>query len=409
VLRINQQRSSRGAKSYFDEALAQNDYYTQASIPGRWGGQGAGQLGLGGEIQRDDFLSLCDNLNPRTGKNLTARTRDGRTVGYDFTFNCPKSLSLLYALTRDERLLGVFQNAVAATMKQLEAEVQTRVRRGGQNTERTTGNLLYGEFVHFTSRPVDGKPDPHLHAHCFVFNATFDTVEANWKAGHFQNVVRDAPFWEACFHARLSRSLAEMGLAIERTKNGWELAGMNDELLTKFSRRTSEIERRAREQGITDAAEKAKLGAKTRDRKGAEQTLETLQAEWKARLSEAERRSVFAVLNRQVESHQPPVNAPAAVGHAVLHGFERESVTRERKLLTNALKRGYGAVTIEGVQRAYEARTDILKRQDGSQTWVTTEEVLKEEAAILKFARETRGTCLPLRTKCSGFCKLIPA
>ena len=81
----------------------------------------------------------------------------------------PKSVSLLYAMTRDERILDAFRDSVDATMQDIEAEMATRVRKGGKNEERKTGNMVWGEFIHFTSRPVDGVPDPHLHAHCFVF------------------------------------------------------------------------------------------------------------------------------------------------------------------------------------------------------------------------------------------------
>ena len=38
-----------------------------------------------------------------------------------------------------------------------------------------------------------------------------------------------------------------------------------------------------------------------------------------------------------------------AVDHAIEHSFVREAVVPERKLLTEALKRGLGAVTVEDV------------------------------------------------------------
>src|SRR5258707_13522636 len=155
MLRINQQRSALGAKSYFEEGLAREDYYTQDAIVGRWGGRGAERLGLVGEVGREAFLALCDNRNPNSGRPLTPRSRHYRTVGYDFNFHAPKSLSLLYTLTKDERILAAFQAAVRETMRELEADVKTRVRGGGQNSERTTGNLLFAEFVHLTARPVN--------------------------------------------------------------------------------------------------------------------------------------------------------------------------------------------------------------------------------------------------------------
>src|SRR5271156_3284252 len=218
MLRINQQRSSMGAKSYFNDGLEKGDYYTREEIIGRWGGKGADRFGLNGSVTKEAFHDLCDNLNPISGQQLTCRTKDNRSVAYDFTWNAPKSLSLLYMLTKDERVLDAFRESVRQTMAELETEAKTRVRRGGANAERVTGNLVYGEFVHLTSRPVNGVPDPHLHAHCVVFNATYDQTEGAWKAAQFQGLVRDAPYWEAAFHARLSKAVSNLGYGVDRTK-----------------------------------------------------------------------------------------------------------------------------------------------------------------------------------------------
>ena len=102
-------------------------------------------------------------------------------MGYDFTWCVPKCVSLLYALTGDREILDAFRSAVDETMSDLEAEMKTRVRKNGKDTDRQTGNMAWAEFVHTTSRPVDGMPDPQLHAHCFVFNATWDARKAAGK------------------------------------------------------------------------------------------------------------------------------------------------------------------------------------------------------------------------------------
>ncbi len=403
MLRINQQRSAAGAKSYFEEGLAREDYYTQDAIVGRWGGKGAERLGLVGEVQRDAFLKLCDNRDPNTGRTLTARTRDNRTVGYDMNWHAPKSVSLLYTLTRDERILRAFQSAVRETMQELEADVKTRVRQAGQNTERTTGNFAFAEFVHLTARPVNGVPDPHLHAHCFVFNATFDAEEARWKAGQFREVVRDAPYFEAAFHARLSKGMADLGLTIERTKAGWEVAGIGKPILDKFSRRTAKIEELAREKGITDSVEKSRLGAKTRENKGESQSLDALRAEWKGRLTEDERKAIKDVLTRRQTPAAAPISARGAVDHALRHGFERSSVVEDRRLLATALKRGYGSVLPEAAKQDFSGRHEVIRRCWNDRNYATTREVLAEEAAAVSFAREGRGICQPFAAASQRF------
>src|SRR6478609_2984984 len=119
MLRINQQADSQAAKNYYSQA----DYLSEGQeIVGAWGGEGARRLGLEGTVDRHAFDRLCDNRDPRTGKQLTARTRSDRTVGYDFTFSVPKSVSLLYALSGDQELLDAFRGAVDETMRDIEAE-----------------------------------------------------------------------------------------------------------------------------------------------------------------------------------------------------------------------------------------------------------------------------------------------
>ena len=52
-------------------------------------------------------------------------------MGYDFNFHVPKSVSVLYSLSKDDRILDAFQQSVSDTMRDMEKEMQTRVRIGG--------------------------------------------------------------------------------------------------------------------------------------------------------------------------------------------------------------------------------------------------------------------------------------
>ena len=69
------------------------------------------------------------------------------------------------------------------------------------------------------------------------------------------------------FHARFARQLGDIGYRIERTAKGWELAGVPQRVLDEFSRRTEQVEQKAKESGITSAKEKDGLAALTRERK----------------------------------------------------------------------------------------------------------------------------------------------
>jgi len=192
--------SAEGAEKYFDEALKKSDYYVKEQAV--WGGKGAERLGLKGEVTREEFLALASNKIPGTEENLTVRTKDKRTAGYDFCYSVPKSVSVYLALSGDRAVERMINEAFQETMVDVEARMETRVRgadeQGSQRHEnRTTSNMVYAAFVHTASRPIDGIPDPHYHIHGYVFNATFDPVEERWKAGQFMNLKADAPFFEA--------------------------------------------------------------------------------------------------------------------------------------------------------------------------------------------------------------------
>jgi conjugative relaxase-like TrwC/TraI family protein len=392
MLRITQNSSAAGAKNYFSTA----DYYAegQQELKGIWGGRGSARLGLSGVIDKKDWDALCDNRNPATGKKLTARQKSERRIGYDFTFNLPKSVSLLYGLTGDDRILDAFRESVNQTMCEVEAETKTRVRKGGKNEDRITGEMVWGEHVHLTSRPIDGIPDVHVHAHCFVLNQTFDKVENCWKATQIAEIKRDAPLFEARFHARMSRRMAELGLPVMRTKKGWEIAGIPASALGKFSRRTALIEELAAKKGITDPREKSELGSKTRQRKQKQLSMDELRREWQSRLSDDERSGIVETAER-LGSTPIPENvyaAPKAAKLAVEHCFERKSVVPERTLLAEALKRSYGEATVESTERAVREQDIIIGEKEGRR-FATTRTVLSEEQRMIDFARDGRGAC----------------
>ena len=392
MIRITQQDSASGAKRYYATA----DYYSEGQeLIGSWGGRGAARLGLEGTVDKLSFERLCDNLHPQTAEQLTVRTRSDRTVGYDFTFSVPKSVSLLYGLTGDQQILSAFRSAVDDTMREMEAEMKTRVRRKGEDKDRTTGNMVWAEFIHTTSRPVDGVPDPQLHAHCFVFNTTWDQDEERWKAGQFRELKRDAPYFQAAFRVRLANKLQDLGFGVERKRDDFEIAGVSKDVLGRYSRRTAQIEEKAAELGITNPDRKAELGAETREHKNKNLTTEELRLDWEGRMTAAERHTLEGVYSRATPAGRPERGETLAVDYALGHSFTRDAVLPERKLLTEALKRGLGTVTVESTAAELKKRPLIRSEVDG-RTLATTKEMLALESKLIDFARQGRGRHRPM-------------
>ncbi len=187
MLNITPQTDSAAAKNYFTKQV---EYYLggRDEFIGEWGGKAASQLGLAGQVNKEAFDRLCDNVNPQTGQPLTKITRHGRRVGWDFTWSVPKSISVVHAFTGDESIVDAFRASVRETMAEMEQDVAVRVRKNGQDFDRNSSNWCYAEFVHLTSRPVKGVSCPQLHTHDFVQNVSFDAEEKQWKAAQIGRI-----------------------------------------------------------------------------------------------------------------------------------------------------------------------------------------------------------------------------
>lgn len=395
-------QSADQTKDYHNNALAQSDYYLNGQeLKGVFLGRIAERLGIAGEADKRSFDALCENLNPATLERLTLRNVKDRTVGYDLNFHAPKSVSALHVLSKDTHILDVFQEAVRETMGDIEADSKTRVRKRGKDTDRDTGELVWGEFIHQTARPVDGSaPDPHLHAHCVTFNVTYDKVEKQYKAGQFGDIKRDMPYYQARFHKRLADKLIDLGYKVRRTKTAFEIVGVPQAVIDLFSKRTDAIGRVAKELGVTDAKEKDKLGARTRGKKQKGLTMAELKKDW--------RRQIIALGMEDGEQGRDPlrynpappdaVTARECVDHALTHSFERASVMQDRRVLESAYRHALGrnGATIHQITGQFRRDGRVISVKDGSRMLCTTREVLAEEKRLVRLARAGKGRFAPL-------------
>lgn len=400
MLFITPQANAVQAKAYFTQHMEQSDYYMKDAqeMPGQWHGLGAELLGLQGTVDKDSYFALCENRNPLTDEQLTPHSKSNRRVLYDFTFDAPKSVSLAYELGGDERIMDAFRDAVRDTMNDMEGAVMTRVRSHKRWENRASANMVWAEFIHRTTRPVqdqDGKltPEPQLHCHAAAFNMSFDTEENKWKAAEFSNLVRDKGYYQAAFHSRFSENLRALGYGIERDGNSFRLAGIDPETAKKFSHRSEIIEAEAKRLGITDAKAKGELGRRTREGKDPEGlSMPELRELWKQRLSDAERDAISKTRDGQ-ESASP--DARAAMDYALSHCFERASAVPEKEVLKTALIHSVGNASVNDIQ-AELSRDNVIRRDRAGIRYATTKEVLQEEIAMSDFVREGKGRYIKL-------------
>ena len=405
MIRMIQSTSASHAKSYFSQALAQADYFIDGQeLVGTFEGELAKRLGLEGKAtSKEDFYALCDNINPLTGKNLTPRTKGNRTVGYDCSYHAPKSVSILNALASDNHILDAFENAVGRTMKDIERDAKTKINHGPHQEFITTGNFAWGKFTHLTARPVEGRaPDPHLHTHCFLVNATWDQKDGKIKAGQFRDIKRDLPFYQALFQKRLADNLMDAGYKLRRTATSFEIEGVPQQVINMFSKRTDEIGRVAKEQGITDAKQLDKLGALTRSKKQKGMSMAELKADWKRQIQElGSTQTENAFVRYAKERSVVSVTADQCIDHTLNHCFERASVMQERRLLAEAYRFaiGYTNVSESDINKASAEDERIIRVKDKGGINCTTREVIAEEKQMVTLARNGVNKLKPLYSK----------
>jgi conjugative relaxase-like TrwC/TraI family protein len=392
MLRITPQMNADAAKRYQAQHLSKGDYYlSESENYGRWQGQGAEMLGLveGSVISKRDYDRLCENKRPDDDSRLTMRNKGNRRVAYDFTFSVPKDVSVLAYTTKDQRIIDAFHDSCRYTMREVERDACVRNRKHGADDDRKSGNLVIAEFRHDTSRPVGANvPDPHLHAHYVVFNASYDPVEKRFKAVQFGELKRDGPYYQEVQINRFAYAMRELGYNLVPSRNGfYRVEGLPSSVTQNFSKRSAQIEQEIARRGLAKGSKLAKeVTLKTRQHKIKGLSKEDLAREWKAALAPKDWEAVERVrAGATAPLPKEGIRNDKTLKDAVDHCFERKSVVRDTKVLQAALKIGRGEVDLDGLKKELEYleyKRDLFR--DGREG--TTPESLRAERQYVEWA-----------------------
>jgi len=399
------QKNKAVAKVYFDEHLSHNDYYTQGEVEiGRWIGEGAQRLGLmeGQAVEREAFMDLCDNLNPLTGTRLTQRLNsDGnRRIFFDFTCSAPKSVSVMGVTMGDARVVEAHRLAARFALKELERFAAARIRIGGSQQDRETGNVIAGEFLHNSSRALD----PQLHTHFTLFNCTFDVTEKRWKALQTGQMFAAVHYATEVYRNDLAARLHALGYETVRTSNrsgdSFEIMGVSPGVCQRFSKRADErdamVARMERELGRKLSNNEISHAVhQTRSRKLKGITTEEVRRRQLAQLTRPEIAALQAVHRAADGSPQPFAQRACeeeSLDHATRHVFERRSVVSREDLLEAALVHGRGQVDLQQLKERLETRPEFIRV--GRE--VSTREILEGELALIRTVNEGKDSLFPI-------------
>jgi conjugative relaxase-like TrwC/TraI family protein len=387
------------AERYFDEHLAQNDYYAAGEIrPGQWMGVGTERLGLKEDVTREQFCALCENHNPNDGQRLTQRQqKEGqRRVFYDFTCSAPKSVSVLAVTLDDKRLVAAHEEASRIAFRELETFAATRIRKQGvENRDRATGNLVAAAFVHDSSRALD----PQLHTHFTVFNATFDKEERCWKALQARGMYDAIRYGTAVYRNELAKRVQQIGYQIVPAKHGFEIEGVGDEVLKRYSKRAQqrdavvkEMEERLGRKLSNNEISHAVHQSRAKKIKGIS-TAEIRERQL-AQLSADERQSLQTLRASAHPSRLPRIALVEnqALNYALEHVFERKSVVPEHELLNVALSHRLGQVELNHLKAAVKHSEELVITERG----LSTKEILATELSLIQTVNAGCDSVKPL-------------
>ena len=412
-------------------------YLTKADgeLPGVWAGSQAPGLGLSGEVTTEALEALLSGYHPATGMQLGRELVDrvdkhGNTIravaGYDATLSAPKSLSVLWGLTGDERFAECHDVAVAATVAMIEKYASTtRVRSNGARLHPETGGLSMAVFRQSTSR----ADDPQLHTHV-VISAKVQTADGRWLALDALTLKKYQQAFGYLYQSVLRAEVtARFGMVFQPIVNGQaEIAGLGDGLLEQFSKRADQIgvemgdkladfrTREGRDPTTFEyAAMEREAAVDTRNRKTGLGVTD-LRTRWQAEARSLGVDPATVVESAVAYAHQHPLKpSPVAAGEVVEALAARQSAWNRMDVLrqlcdivsphpghdattwATALDAAVDTVLAECVDLD-PTDTTAHRRSDGRSVWIepiakqsTSAHVLAQEEHIITFALDAQA------------------
>jgi conjugative relaxase-like TrwC/TraI family protein len=331
--------------------------------------------------------------------------------GFDLTFCAPKSVSLIRALRADDVVIKAIADAhttaLAEAMEYLAIHAgYTRMhnpRTGEKDLVRLPG-LTAIAYQHETSR----CGDPHLHTHVIVPNrqARGDGVMVSIDGTSLYHEAKAAGvIYQATLRRELHQSLGLEWSPVDPSKGMAELAGVDRDTITAWSRRSTQLREWAAHNlkvidGPLSAGQLAVAQKATRQAKPEELAWATLVEQWRADerglgldraafgAARAQRRAAArtpfdrARLAAAAEKIEKSAFTRADLVEIVGAQLPVDSERTPRELVESAVD--YVGVRLTAPRAAYQ--------REGHERF-TLDAILEEEAAVLGFvdAREPRA------------------
>lgn len=279
---------------------------------------------------------------------------------------------------------------------------------------QTARSVVAAKFTHNTSRLTatqekGGVPDPQLHTHVVVLAA--ERQDGKFAAVDSRQVFLSARANGAWYRSVLAQNLQALGVQIERGTGKdaryFAVKGVPKELADRWSARTSEIQRAAREFKAQYGREPnaRELGALTTGTRGTKSTMApaSVDAAWQAiagehGLTRDQAHSLFTS-----PEQTPPQDRTEANSLGFAHGLlervtEKSSMVSERELYAIAYEHSAGACHPSEAQQLVKdlSRTGELIQLQGGK-WTTKQLREREQKTIATVKERVSEQTAPVR------------
>lgn len=277
-------------------------YYTGDGIGdetiGRWNPYNGG---INKNRKKDEIVDNRILKNIARGKNddgelLIQKQNKNRKVGYDITLSAPKSFSILRQMAIlngskvGERLLAdvlrdAHNKANDRAVKYILDQHLITTRRGkGGKIKESIKRVDIATYDHATSR----SGDPQDHSHNLFLNVA-ERHDGTFGTYNNDRMMQNQLTVDFIYQSELMKNLEALGFKCDVLEKGFHIAGIPGELCEAFSKRTKDIENKAKELGIDleeNSALAKKITIETRGKKTALPGKEGLYQSWKEQIDE---------------------------------------------------------------------------------------------------------------------------
>lgn len=349
-----------------------------------------------GKVEQNDVKQLLNGFCPYGLKSFAKNAGDpNRAAAWDLTFSAPKSVSVFWASADTDvrtKIEAIHSLAVATAFKFAEETCAfARSGEGGKIVQKAEWLSLVEQ--HGVSRNLE----PQLHSHVVLFNL------ARCRDGEFRSlstyeIYRAKMAIGSVYRAELAYLLqTELGLELRRSEHGFELAGISDRVIERFSSRRAEIKAKLEEfGGLKNAKAASKAAILTRAPKEFVPRAELFKR-WSETFLEigwgwAQARKLFG-------RHKPnpePVDLASLIAAAVEKLTKHKTHFAEREVIREVIKEAqYLGISadeiISRVREGLKVESIVTLGNYAREPVYSTKEIIEAEEKLMGLVMEGKG------------------